>query len=167
MMRSLVTLLTSVAIVSASFDTNLNFGSPSLRHESLGIAIPKVVKRHISGTPQDPARLNFTHGVASGDPYPDSVILWTRISPTQDNDKSNVTVEGTAPLYGHETEPYVKVSKAPVCVTYKIGTDKDLKNVANSGTAYTSSDVDYTVKVSAHVAMDDGMGVRFADVPSS
>ncbi|NBV75866.1 MAG: hypothetical protein EBR59_07895, partial [Methylococcaceae bacterium] len=30
-----------------------------------------------------PAGLSFNHGVASGDPYADSVILWTRITPTQ------------------------------------------------------------------------------------
>ena len=28
-----------------------------------------------------PSGLGFSHGVASGDPYPDSVILWTRVTP--------------------------------------------------------------------------------------
>ena len=51
-------------------------------------------------------------------------------------------------MFGHETESYVKVSKSPVCVDFKISGDKDLKHVADSGRVYTSSDIDYTVKVS-------------------
>jgi alkaline phosphatase D len=58
-----------------------------------------------------------------------------------------VTVSGTAPLYNHLTEEYVKVSVAPVCVNYKVATDQALTKVVSSGTAYTSSDIDYTVKV--------------------
>jgi alkaline phosphatase D len=41
----------------------------------MGIAIHKVVRRNVLTARFDPAQLNFTHGVASGDPYPDSVIL--------------------------------------------------------------------------------------------
>ena len=145
--RGLLLVLSVTSSVSASFEGNINYQSPSRRHISLSVALHKVVKRHEPGTAHDPSRLNFTHGIASGDPYPDSVILWTRIAPSSDNDRSNVTVDGTAPLYGHETELYVKASKSPVCVGYKIGTDKALKNVADSGIAYTSSDIDYTVKV--------------------
>lgn len=54
--------------------------------------------------------LNFTHGVASGDPYPNSVILWTRLAPMFDNDDSNVTVSGFVPLYNHDTSEYVAMS---------------------------------------------------------
>ena len=145
--QGLLFVLSATSFASASFEGNINYQSPSRRHISLSVALHKVVKRHDPEAAQTPSRLNFTHGIASGDPYPDSVILWTRIAPSSDNDRSNVTITGTAPLYGHETEPYVSVSKSPVCVGYKIGTDKTLKSVADSGTAYTSSDVDYTVKV--------------------
>lgn len=41
----------------------------------MGIAIHKVVRRTNYESAFDPSQLNFTHGVASGDPYPDSVIL--------------------------------------------------------------------------------------------
>lgn len=41
----------------------------------MGIAIHKVVRRSTLDSPFDPSQLNFTHGVASGDPYSDSVIL--------------------------------------------------------------------------------------------
>ncbi|KAF2797135.1 alkaline phosphatase-like protein [Melanomma pulvis-pyrius CBS 109.77] len=143
--------LSSVAIVTvtASWTKNINYRSPSEHHPSLGISIHKVVKRNDPTSPWDPAKLHFTHGVASGDPYPESVILWTRVSPTSDNDHSNVTVSGYAKLFNHDTEEYVSVSKAPVCVEYKIACDEELAEVADSGTVYTSSDVDYTVKVEA------------------
>lgn len=134
-------------LASASFPRNVNYGSPSHRHPTLGIALQKIHKRNDPSHSYDAAQLNFTHGVASGDPYPDSVILWTRVAPNQDNERSNVTVEGTVPLFGHETDQYVKVSKSPVCVEFKIGEDEDLKNVCDQGKVYTSSDIDYTVKV--------------------
>ncbi|RKU47731.1 hypothetical protein DL546_002449 [Coniochaeta pulveracea] len=133
----------------ASFTGNINYFSPSLHHPELGVSIRKVVARTYATPPWDPKVLNFTHGVASGDPYEDSVILWTRITPTRDNDKSNITVSGHADLYSHEVDDYVKASKAPVCVDWKISSGQDLKTIADSGTAYTSSDVDFTVKVEA------------------
>ncbi|KAK3209421.1 hypothetical protein GRF29_69g1719734 [Pseudopithomyces chartarum] len=139
----------AVSVASASWTKNINYRSPSEHHPSLGIAINKVVKRNDYKTSWNPAQLNFTHGVASGDPYPDSVILWTRVSPTNDNDKSNVTVSGYVQLYDHDNEKFVSVSKAPVCVEYKVASDKQLSDVVDSGKVYTSSDVDYTVKVEA------------------
>ncbi|TDZ15316.1 Alkaline phosphatase D [Colletotrichum orbiculare MAFF 240422] len=134
---------------SAAFTSNLNYLSPSKHHASLGISINKVAKRTFASSPWDPAKLNFTHGVASGDPYDDSVILWTRAAPTSDNDKSNVTVSGYVPLYDHSTDDYVEKSDRPVCVDWKIAASESLESVVDSGTAYTSSDVDYTVKVEA------------------
>ncbi|KAE9989457.1 hypothetical protein EG327_002649 [Venturia inaequalis] len=138
-----------MAGASASWTKNLNYRSPSEHHPFMGIAIHKVVRRSDLTTRFDPGQLNFTHGVASGDPYHDSVILWTRCSPVFDDDKSNITVSGTAPLYNHETEQYVKISTAPVCVNYNVATDKAMTKVVSKGTAYTSSDIDYTVKVEA------------------
>lgn len=141
-------VLATAGLSSATYwAKNINYRSPSEHHPSLGVSIHKVVKRNDPQSPWDPAQLNFTHGVASGDPFPESVILWTRISPTSDNDQSNVTVSGYVPLYNHDTQQYVSVSKAPVCVDYTVASDEELANVVDSGTAYTSSDVDYTVKV--------------------
>ncbi|KAI1375979.1 PhoD-like phosphatase-domain-containing protein [Hypoxylon crocopeplum] len=134
---------------SAAFTGNLNYFSPSKHHASLGVSISKVAKRTFANSPWDPSQLNFTHGIASGDPYDDSVVLWTRAAPTSDNNKSNVTVTGYVPLYDHSTEQYVSKSNSPVCVDWKISTSKSFKNIADSGTAYTSSDIDYTVKVEA------------------
>lgn len=154
MLSLLLTAAPLASLVSASFDTNLNYHSPSRRHESLGIDIPKVTKRTLSkrSAPWDPAQLKFTHGVASGDPYPDSVILWTRIAPSLEHDRSNVTVSGTAAFYNHETEKYIAASPNPICVDYRVGTDGNFSVVVDEGKAYTTSDIDYTVKVVyAHV----------------
>ncbi|KAI8232624.1 hypothetical protein K4K53_005038 [Colletotrichum sp. SAR 10_77] len=139
-----------IAAATATYAGNLNYGSPSLHHPFLGISIRKVAGRSEGSTPWTPEQLNFTHGVASGDPYDDSVILWTRVAPTMDNDHSNVTVEGTAPVFAHDNVVFVKASKSPICVDWKIGTSETMNGHAvRSGTAYTSSDVDFTVKVEA------------------
>lgn len=150
MMASYWIAVLSLALeVSAAFHSNLNYASPSRRHLSLGIDLPKVAKRSsaLRARSWDPEALKFTHGVASGDPLPNSVILWTRVSPTLKNDASNVTVEGNVPLYNHDTETYIKASSNPICVEYQVGTDKNFSSVVDKGTAYTTSDIDYTVKV--------------------
>ncbi|KAL9049370.1 MAG: hypothetical protein Q9162_007249 [Coniocarpon cinnabarinum] len=67
----------------------------------------------------------------------------------QDNDHSNVTVSGFVPLYDHSTDPYVNVSTSPVCVNWKVSETRDLQAPVASGTAYTSSDIDFTIKVEA------------------
>ena len=64
----------------------------------------------------------FYHGVASGDPLNDRVIIWTRVTPEN----------GTA---------------APIEVMWKISTDKELTNVISAGTFVTDADRDYTVKI--------------------
>ena len=69
-----------------------------------------------------------------------------------DNVNDNRTVSGVVPLYNpvpiyNSNGSHTAVSQAPVCVQYKIGSDQALQNVLDSGTLYTSSDIDYTVKV--------------------
>jgi hypothetical protein len=131
----------------ASWSKNLNYRSPSEHHPSLGISIHRVVKRNDPSSSYDPKTLNFTHGVASGDPYPESVILWTRAAPQSDNSNSNLTVSGYAPLFDHDNEKYVAASKSPVCIDYKVASDQALEEVVDHGRVFTSSDVDFTVKV--------------------
>lgn len=62
----------------------------------------------------------FQHGVASGDPWPDSVILWTRVTP-------DVTAE--------------------VEVYYEVALDTAFSRRLAAGTFRTSEARDYTVKV--------------------
>ena len=66
----------------------------------------------------------FAHGIASGDPSADAVILWTRITP--DN-----------PIAG------------PVEVTWEMDKDANFKSLAASGTVTTQAARDWTVKVDA------------------
>jgi alkaline phosphatase D len=63
----------------------------------------------------------FRHGVASGDPLSDRVVLWTRVTP--DAGRSAVTVQ------------------------YVIATDPQLTAVVQRGTSKTNPARDYTVKV--------------------
>ncbi|KAF2762522.1 alkaline phosphatase [Pseudovirgaria hyperparasitica] len=148
-----IILLAFSSTVSATFDGNLNYHSPSRRHPALGIDVPKVAKRSSvlrRRTNNITQSLNFTHGVASGDPFPHSVILWTRIAPQIDADRSNATVSGLVPLYNHDTEKYIQADPHPICVKYNVWTDEKGKNVIDSGTAYTTSDIDWTIKVEAN-----------------
>ena len=66
----------------------------------------------------------FYHGVASGDPTSDAVIIWTRVTPDP------------LPLPNELVE-----------VNWEIATDLNMLDVVNSGTAYTSDARDYTVKI--------------------
>ena len=155
MANSLVVLrfLTVIALVgtaSASYASNLNYRSPSHNHPGLGVSIHKINKRHAGSPSQNAASLNFTHGVASGDPYSTSIILWTRCAPMQDDVQDNSTVSGYSPLYNPVTihsGDTAPASKAPVCVSFKVTSDSKLIDVVHSGIVYTSSDVDYTLKV--------------------
>ncbi len=62
----------------------------------------------------------FSHGVASGDPLPDGVILWTRVTPD---------------------------GAGPVDVWWEIGTDRGFRQRVEVGTVTTDADRDFTVKV--------------------
>ncbi|OQN96212.1 hypothetical protein B0A48_17719 [Cryoendolithus antarcticus] len=146
MKLSLISTALLAAVAEASWTKNLNYRSPSEHHPGLGVSLHKVNKRNTPTKKFSASQLNFTHGVASGDPYANSVILWTRISPQYEDVNSNSTVSGYVPLYNHGPK---QVSTAPVCVNYKVSQSKDFKDCASEGTAYTSSDVDYTVKVEA------------------
>src|SRR5579859_414181 len=133
MLRFLSLLLFACTFSEGFYEGNINYNSPSRRHDHFGIDLPKVRKRLVETSNKLSARavaepaVNFTHSVASGDPLCDSVILWTRLAPI-----SNST-ELTAPL----------------CLTYVVSTKSDCSDTVTSGTVYTSSDVDYTVKVDA------------------
>lgn len=118
------------------------------RNLRCGLSFPSFLfPRSLSGTQYTADQLNFTHGIASGDPYSNSVILWTRVAPMMNDVNSNVTVSGYVPLYNHGSVQ--NASTAPICVQFKVAKTADFAHVESSGTAYTSSDVDYTIKVEA------------------
>lgn len=163
-MQSLVILAAGATLThhaTASFTGNINYHSPSRRdeHANLGLHVDHISRRSLKrgNLAYSASELSFTHGIASGDPYPDSVILWTRIAPSTESDTSNVTVEGTVPVYNHDTETYIEADANPICVEWTVwrqasenGTNTNETYVGpavSSGTAYTTSDIDYTVKV--------------------
>ncbi|MCL2912724.1 alkaline phosphatase D family protein [Shewanella corallii] len=65
---------------------------------------------------------SFMHGVASGDPLHDAVILWTRATPE---------------------------SAGAVLVSWEVALDSKFNDVVNAGSMRTNADKDYTVKVDA------------------
>ena len=80
----------------------------------------------INNRDDDPRTFNedlapFFHGVASGDPLEDRVIIWTRVTPS---------------IIGPNVD-----------VEWQMATDTEMENVVASGTVNTSPSRDYTVKV--------------------
>ncbi|MDA8735712.1 PhoD-like phosphatase N-terminal domain-containing protein, partial [Porticoccaceae bacterium] len=66
----------------------------------------------------------FTHGIASGDPLADRVILWTRLIPGN----------------GQHAE---------IDCQWQVAKDAEFKQLVSSGSASTSAARDYTIKVDA------------------
>lgn len=93
--------------------------------------------RAVAGTPV------FRHGVASGDPLPDGVILWTRVTVADD----------ATPGSG---------IGAPTNVRWEIAENERFTLVVASGTSTATADYDYTVKVDvAGLAPDAEYFYRF------
>ncbi|WP_231390254.1 alkaline phosphatase [Nocardia sp. CNY236] len=70
----------------------------------------------------------FRHGVASGDPLPDGVIVWTRVTVSDD------AVPGSG-------------LGEPTSVRWEVATDERFASIAASGTTMATADSDHTVKV--------------------
>ncbi|CAG9947106.1 unnamed protein product [Clonostachys rosea f. rosea IK726] len=134
----------------ALLNSNLNYQSPSRRqeHAILSIDIPLVERRAWKRNPEEYAldELNFTHGIASGDPWPESIILWTRIAPTGESDKKQ---QGDVPLYYHDTQPYIDADPHPICLewsVFKSNNGTAAKEAVAKDTTFPTSDIDFTVK---------------------
>jgi alkaline phosphatase D len=69
----------------------------------------------------------FLHGVASGDPLPDGVLLWTRVTPSAD------AVPGSG-------------KGGPVTVTWEVAEDESFDKVVAKGKAEATAATDHTVK---------------------
>ncbi|MFS1524974.1 alkaline phosphatase D family protein [Microbulbifer sp. 2304DJ12-6] len=91
-----------------------------LQFSGAGLAVLPLLKAYGSG------HQPFQHGVASGDPLTDRVILWTRISPSSD------------PLF-QSTVPY----------SWQVALDPEMRLLVNSGGGVTGPEADYTIKVDA------------------
>jgi alkaline phosphatase D len=89
-------------------------------------AAPWPIAFHARQTSQAPAGRLFLHGVASGDPLADRVILWTRVTP-----------------------PAARSATGPIDVRWRVASDERLTQVVASGTAQAVAARDFTVKVDA------------------
>jgi alkaline phosphatase D len=74
----------------------------------------------------DPAVRLFRHGVASGDPLTDRVMLWTRVTP-----------------------PASRSATGPIDVQWVMAADEGLQQVVARGTAQAAIERDFTVKIDA------------------
>ena len=79
--------------------------------------------------PSRPSRF-FAHGVASGDPSPDAVVLWTRLTPS------------AAASPGSATGPRASVG-------WEVARDARFRRVVRRGTFVTGAGRDHTVKLTA------------------
>ncbi len=70
-----------------------------------------------------PVYATFEHGVASGDPLSDRVIIWTRVSPSSNYD-------------GREFE-----------LTWQVASDDQFSKIVKSGSIVTNTSRDFTAKV--------------------
>lgn len=82
----------------------------------------KVPIRTASTVQLDPTLQPFYHGIASGDPTSEAVIIWTRVTP----DSS---------------------FSGQIVVSWNMATDTGMTNIVKSGSTITNSSVDFTVHV--------------------
>ncbi|KAF8201444.1 PhoD-like protein [Pholiota molesta] len=115
--------------------------SPQLAHDTSKINENGIQRRQNidSAAFQDGHYATFYGGdFSNGDPFDTSVLLWTRAVPL-------ATSSGTLPNVD-----------VPVCVAYQVSTNADLSGrLVSQGEAFTSYDVDWTVKVEAMGLMAD------------
>ncbi|SER99362.1 alkaline phosphatase D family protein [Actinokineospora terrae] len=89
-----------------------------------------LIPATLAGTASAAAVPQFAHGVASGDPLPDGVLLWTRVTPTPESTPGS----GAGPT---------------VEVRWEVATDAGFAAVVSSGAVTTGPDRDHTIKVAA------------------
>ncbi|MDP3189410.1 alkaline phosphatase [Limnobacter sp.] len=78
--------------------------------------------REIQALALDNIPVEFKHGVASGDPLSDRVIIWTRVNPTQATERA-------------------------ILVTWEMAADPEFSRVVQSGSTRTAALRDFTVKL--------------------
>lgn len=93
-------------------------------------SVASLVHHHAHASPRRPSAIDrdpFQLGVASGEPSPDGVVLWTRLAPN--------------PLEGGGLDPI------PLEVRYEVFADESLKELVRQGTAIASPELAHSVHV--------------------
>jgi alkaline phosphatase D len=106
-MRTFFTILTTLLIVCGC-KTEKDVSSPKPRTEAVQSLF-------------DPALKPFYHGVASGDPLADRVVIWTRVTP--------------------------EFMASEIFASWEISDRSDFSTIVQSGDVSTSPEKDYTIKV--------------------
>jgi len=109
----------SILLLTTSMAIGQDYRNDMFRTRRAGHE-PRVTKRIETTQVEDKLR-PFYHGVASGDPLHDRVIIWTRITPE-----------------GGDTS---------VRVRYRVATDTGMQNIIRSGEFTTTAGRDFTVKI--------------------
>ncbi|MFC9245441.1 alkaline phosphatase D family protein [Streptomyces sp. NPDC057136] len=109
--------------------TSRQFSSPTRRTvvraaAATAVAAPVLATATSARAAEAPA---FLHGVASGDPLPDGILLWTRITPTADAVPGSGRGAGTA-------------------VRWEVAEDAAFTRIAARGTVVSGAASDHTVK---------------------
>lgn len=106
-----------------------------------GLVATARLQRGLAVAALDPAA--FAHGVASGDPLPGGVVIWTRVTP------------------GEDAPPGSGMGR-PVPVEWQVATDERFAKVVRSGRAMSSRHADHTIKVDLDgLAPDTAYHYRF------
>lgn len=84
--------------------------------------------------PEPMSRVFFIHGVASGDPLEDRVIIWTRVTPPSEQAQPRGRADGA-------------VDDGEIEVIWEVATDTRFRNIVAGGSYMASAERDYTVKV--------------------
>lgn len=89
-----------------------------------GLAVASQWPKSVVAQPRFSA-YPFSLGVASGEPLPNSVVLWTRLAPD--------------PLNGGGMPSY------PVAVRWQVATDERMRHIVRQGTAIATADLGHSV----------------------
>src|SRR4051794_14041278 len=103
------------------------FSRRSALRGAAGVTVVAGAGLAVPATAAEPV---FGHGIASGDPLPDSVLLWTRVTPTSES----------TPGSGRGPE---------VTVRWEVAADAGFEHVVACGSSRTGPARDHTVKVTA------------------
>lgn len=100
-----------------------------LKYVAAVSVVPQLALRADTGVTETPKFSShpFTLGVASGDPEPDGIVLWTRLAPN--------------PLEGGGLDPL------PVRVAWEVALDEQFSQVVRSGTALALPQLGHSVHV--------------------
>ncbi|ORZ36128.1 PhoD-like phosphatase-domain-containing protein [Catenaria anguillulae PL171] len=116
----------SAAELVAHYDSNLVYLSPIVNRPDLAVKLPErkklAVERGLVKRDGNPAgSISFLHGVASGDPQEDRVILWTKVTPA--------------------------VRSGAIPVEAQVSTDPSFATILRARAVITTSEVDFSVKI--------------------